>query len=89
MSKVHYLVRRSRSGRFNFTLLSEAGRITGSVVVATTGKTPADIERDAHDQIRRLSETFAEIASPSNRDVGDTSSTKCKRAASHPVNITP
>ena len=84
MSKVHYVVRRSRMGRFNFTLISEAGRITGSVIVSTEGRTGADIESDARDQIRQLAETFAEIAGPTMPGVDDTTSRKCGQAISHP-----
>ena len=61
MAKVHYIVRRSRSGRFNFTLISEEGRLTGSVIIETKGKTRIDIERDARDQIRHLAEMFAKV----------------------------
>lgn len=59
MPKIHYLVRRTRSGRFNFTLISEAGRIAGSVVVATSGKTAECIDLEAREKIRHVAEAFA------------------------------
>ena len=64
LSKVHYIVRRSRLGRFNFTLISEAGRITGVVVVPTAGRSGAELEHDARLKIRCLAETFAGVVSP-------------------------
>ncbi len=85
MSEVHYIVRRSRMGRFNFTFISDAGRLTGSVVVSTAGRTGADIESDARDRIRQLAETFARIASPTMPGVDDASSTKCGQVISHPL----
>ena len=88
MSKVHYIVRRSRSGRFNFTLISEAGRITGSVIVTTTGRSGADIERDAHAQIRRLAETFAETIGPNEFGAGETSPNTCAQTTSRSVAAT-
>ena len=72
MSKVHYIVRRSRMGRFNFTFISDSGRITGSVVVSTAGRTGADIESDARDRIRHLAQAFAGIAGPTLSGVDDT-----------------
>jgi hypothetical protein len=71
MSKVHYILRRSRMGRFNFTLISEAGRITGSVVVSMAGKTGADLERDARVQVRHLAEIFAGTVSPNAPEADD------------------
>ncbi|TXN07563.1 hypothetical protein FV222_02060 [Methylobacterium sp. WL103] len=85
MSKVHYVVRRSRMGRFNFTLISEAGRITGSVVVSTAGRTRADIESDVRDRIRHLAETFAGIAGPIMPGVDDTKLRKCGQAICNPL----
>ena len=59
MSKPHYIVRRSRSGRFNFTLISDHGRLTGSVSVSLDGKENAEINRLARDNIQALAKTFA------------------------------
>jgi hypothetical protein len=50
----HYVVRRSRSGRFNFTLLSEHGRISGVVLVPTEKRSREEIERSAHARIQAL-----------------------------------
>ncbi|MBD8908051.1 hypothetical protein [Methylorubrum zatmanii] len=61
MPRPHYVVRRSRSGRFNFTLLAEQGRISGTVIVATADLPRDEIERRAHDQIRALAETLAAV----------------------------
>ena len=58
----HYLVRRSRLGRFNFTLLATHGRITGVVTVATDNRTKAEIEQAAHDKIRALAAELAAVA---------------------------
>lgn len=54
MQQPHYLVRRSRMGRFNFTLLAKNGRITGVVVVPTANLTKDEIEEAAHAKIRAL-----------------------------------
>ena len=54
MQQPHYLVRRSRMGRFNFTLLAKHGRITGVVVVPTANRTKDEIEAAAHAKIRAL-----------------------------------
>jgi len=58
----HYLVRRSRLGRFNFTLLAQHGRITGVVTVPTENRTKAEIERAAHEKIRALAAELAAAA---------------------------
>lgn len=58
----HYLVRRSRLGRFNFTLLANHGRITGVVTVPTENRTKAEIERAAHEKIRALAAELAAAA---------------------------
>ena len=55
----HYIVRRSRSGRFNFTLITDAGRFTGNVSVPLDGRSSAEIEQHAHNKIRALAESFA------------------------------
>lgn len=52
--KPHYVVRRSRMGRFNFTLLAAHGRITGVVVVPVENKSKQEIEHEAHRKIRAL-----------------------------------
>lgn len=85
MSQVHYVVRRSRSGRFNFTLMSEGGRLTGSVIVVTTGKTGSEIEGDAHDQILHLAKMFAEAAASNKLDGIDSLSKNSGQATSRPV----
>ncbi|SFL50256.1 hypothetical protein [Methylorubrum salsuginis] len=54
MSIPHYVVRRSRSGRFNFTLLSEHGRISGVVVVPTEKLSREEIERSARAKIQEV-----------------------------------
>lgn len=56
----HYVVRRSRLGRFNFTLLANHGRITGVVVVPTENKTKSEIEEAAHVKIRALASELAD-----------------------------
>lgn len=58
----HYLVRRSRLGRFNFTLLANHGRITGVVTVPTENRSKAEIERAAHEKIRALAAELAAAA---------------------------
>lgn len=87
MAKVHYVVRRSRLGRFNFTLISGTGRITGSVVVPTAGRTGADIERDAREQIRHIAETFVGVVSPGSLEA-DTAPRLYGEVASHSCGMT-
>lgn len=58
----HYLVRRSRLGRFNFTLLAQHGRITGVVTVPTENRSKAEVERAAHEKIRALAAELAVAA---------------------------
>ena len=55
----HYIVRRSRSGRFNFVLITDAGRLTGFVTTDLDGQPNSEIERQARDKIRALAESFA------------------------------
>ena len=62
MSKPHYVVRRSRSGRFNFALITDAGRFTGSVSTELDGRSGAEIEREARNKIRSLAASFAKAA---------------------------
>ncbi|CAO4176207.1 hypothetical protein [Methylorubrum populi] len=62
MPRPHYVVRRSRSGRFNFTLLAEHGRISGTVFVATADLPRDEIERRAYEQIQALAETLVAVA---------------------------
>lgn len=50
----HYVVRRSRMGRFNFTLIGAHGRITGVVAIPTENKTREEVEAEAHRKIRAL-----------------------------------
>ncbi|WP_375454729.1 hypothetical protein [uncultured Methylobacterium sp.] len=59
MAKPHFLIRRSRSGRFNFTLLASQGRITGVVTIATVGRTKDDIEGEAREKVRALADVLA------------------------------
>ncbi|WP_155912006.1 hypothetical protein [Methylobacterium sp. 77] len=54
MPQPHYVVRRSRMGRFNFTLIGAHGRMTGVVVISTENKTREEIEDQAHLKIRAL-----------------------------------
>lgn len=63
MAKPHFLIRRSRSGRFNFTLLSTHGRITGVVNVATTDRTKGEIEQEAREKIRALAGVLGHVIS--------------------------
>lgn len=63
----HYLVRRSRLGRFNFTLLGNHGRITGVVMVPIENRSKVEIEQDAHRKIRALVDELAAVAAPSER----------------------
>ncbi|GAB6842516.1 hypothetical protein JCM2811A_15170 [Methylorubrum rhodinum] len=61
----HYVVRRSRSGRFNFTLLSEHGRISGVVVVPTEKLSREEIERSARAKIQALAASLvAAVGAP-------------------------
>jgi hypothetical protein len=62
LAKPHYVVRRSRSGRFNFILITDEGRLIGSVPIKIEGGSSTKIERQARDKIRSLSESFAETA---------------------------
>ncbi len=62
MASPHYVVRRSRSGRFNFTVLAEHGRINGVVVVPTENRSKEEVARHAHEKIRALAEDFAAVA---------------------------
>ncbi|GJD98023.1 hypothetical protein OCOJLMKI_5262 [Methylobacterium iners] len=61
MAQRHFIVRRSRLGRFNFTLLTIAGRLTGSVTVPVEGRSAGEIKQHALDQIRALAEEFARV----------------------------
>lgn len=61
MAKPHYIVQRSRSGRFNFTLLTSAGRLTGCVTVPIDGCSNAELRQKAMEQIRVLSDEFARV----------------------------
>lgn len=64
MPSPHYVVRRSRSGRFNFTLLSEHGRINGVVVVPTERLTREEIERTARAKIQALAAALVTAVGP-------------------------
>ncbi|TXM66793.1 hypothetical protein FV226_23030 [Methylobacterium sp. WL12] len=59
MATPHYVVRRSRSGRFNFTVITDDGRLTGSVSTEPNGRTGTEIEQEARDKIRAIAESFA------------------------------
>lgn len=61
MASPHYVIRRSRSGRFNFTLLAEHGRINGVVVVPTDNRSKDEVQKLAHDKIRALAEDLATV----------------------------
>ena len=66
----HYLVRRSRLGRFNFTLLADHGRITGVVTVPTENRSKPEIERAARRKIQALAADLAaasEVPEPASR----------------------
>jgi hypothetical protein len=60
----HYVIRRSRSGRFNFTLLSEHGRINGTVIVAGQDLPRDEIERQAREKIRNLADALVSVVGP-------------------------
>ena len=62
MANPHYVVRRSRSGRFNFALIVGRGRLTGSVSISLDGKEGAEISRLARGKIHLLAKTFAAAA---------------------------
>ncbi|TXM89370.1 hypothetical protein FV223_21805 [Methylobacterium sp. WL116] len=64
MAPPHYVVRRSRSGRFNFALITDYGRITGYVSTDLDGRSSAELEREARDKIGALAGSFAEVAVP-------------------------
>lgn len=64
MPSPHYVVRRSRSGRFNFTLLSEHGRISGVVIVPTEKLSREEIERSARAKIQDLAAALAAAVGP-------------------------
>lgn len=68
LAKPHYIVRRSRCGRFNFTLITGLGRIIGYVEVETVGKTTADIRQEAHRKIRCVADEFLNIANRGERE---------------------
>ena len=59
MANPHYVVRRSRSGRFNFTVITNDGRLTGSVSTEPNGRSGAEIEQEARDKIRAIAGSFA------------------------------
>ena len=61
MAIPHYVVRRSRSGRFNFTLITDDGRLTGSVSTEPNGRPGTEIEQEALDKIRAIAESFATV----------------------------
>lgn len=61
MASPHYVIRRSRSGRFNFTLLAEHGRINGVVVVPTDNRSKDEVQKLAYDKIRALAEDLATV----------------------------
>lgn len=64
LGKPHYVVRRSRMGRFNFALLADHGRMTGMVVVPTENRTKSEIEREAHAKIRALAADLVQAITP-------------------------
>ncbi|GJE15848.1 hypothetical protein [Methylobacterium marchantiae] len=61
MPQPHYFVRRSRMGRFNFTLIGAYGRITGVVVIPTENKSREEIEAAAHQKIRALADELVTV----------------------------
>ncbi|GJD95268.1 hypothetical protein [Methylobacterium iners] len=64
MPQPHYVIRRSRMGRFNFTLLGQHGRLTGVVVVPTENRTKPEVEEEARAKIRALARELVETAGP-------------------------
>lgn len=75
----HYIVRRSRMGKFNFVLITDGGRLTGSVTISLEGQSNVELERQARDKIRTLAEAFAETTrlalnteteAPTNNETG-------------------
>ena len=62
LANPHYIVRRSRSGRFNFTLITNDGRLTGSVSTEPNGRPSTEIKQEARDKIREIARSFATAA---------------------------
>lgn len=54
MPRLHYVVRRTRFGKFCFTLMTSTGRLTGSVLVPITGQTSDELTRQGQEKIRAL-----------------------------------
>lgn len=61
MAKPHYIVQRSRSGRFNVTLLTSDGRLTGFVTVPIEGRSTSEIKQQALEKIRALAQDFIQL----------------------------
>lgn len=61
MAQRHFVIRRSRLGRFNFALLTSAGRLTRSVTVPVEGRSNVELRQQAMEQIRVLAEDFARV----------------------------
>ena len=62
LANPHYVVRRSRSGRFNFALITDDGRLTGSVSTLLDGRPGSEIEQEALDKIRAIARSLAVAA---------------------------
>ncbi len=61
--KPHFLLIRSRSGRFNFTLLTDHGRLSGVVQVdIEQHHSQDDIRKLAMIKVRLLAEAFSQEA---------------------------
>lgn len=59
LPKPHYVIRRSRSGRFNFALITDHGRLTGFVSISLDGQESVKIDQQARAKVRALAESFA------------------------------
>ena len=81
MTKPHYLVRRGRAGRFNFTHLTSTGRLKGFVTVSMDGRSDSELTRHAMDQIRTLAEDFARVQDTENSSPNNGSAEPYERRA--------
>ena len=59
LANPHYIVRRSRSGRFNFTLITSDGRLTGFVSTEPNSRPSTEIEQEAREKICAIAGSFA------------------------------
>lgn len=69
--RTQYLVERSRSGRFKFTLLTPNGRLAGVVTVSVDGRPRTEIEAEANRKIRALAGAMLSVAGPAEAGPSD------------------